>query len=61
MQEIRDLTAFYSSPLGRKLTEQTPYIQREVMMAKRLDNEPPLPGMRSMLAPQPAQPSKPPK
>jgi hypothetical protein len=61
LQEIKDLTAFYRSPLGRKLTEQTPYIQREVMMAKRLDREPPLPGMRRMMAPPLAQPSKPPK
>jgi hypothetical protein len=59
MPEIRDLTAFYRSPLGQKLTEQTPYIQNEVMMAKRADNEPPLPSMRRMLAPPPAQAPKP--
>jgi hypothetical protein len=59
MQEIRDLTAFYRSPLGRKLTEQTPYIQREVIMSKRLDEEPPLPHMPGRYAPPPAQPSKP--
>lgn len=59
MQEIQDLTAFYRSPLGRKLTEQTPYIQREVMMIRRQDKEPPLPHMPGMYAPPPAQPSKP--
>jgi len=53
LQEIRDLTAFYRSPLGRKLTEQTPYIQREVMIGKRADNQPPLPRMRAMTAPPP--------
>ena len=34
LQELKDLKAFYASPIGRKLTAETPKIQMEVMISK---------------------------
>jgi uncharacterized protein len=34
LQELKDLSAFYESPLGRKLTGETPKIQAEMMSMK---------------------------
>jgi hypothetical protein len=34
LQELKDLKAFYGSPIGRKLTAETPKIQMEVMISK---------------------------
>ena len=34
LQELKDLRAFYGSPIGRKLTAETPKIQMEVMISK---------------------------
>ncbi len=36
-QELKDLIAFFKSPLGHKLAEETTNIQREMLMMNRVD------------------------
>ncbi len=65
LAELKGLIAFCRSPLGRKLIEETPKIQRDVFFGKRaLGPRPPLPKLGKLLsgppagAPKPAAPRK---
>jgi hypothetical protein len=40
LQELKDMSAFFSSPLGRKLTTESPKITQEMRMAHRLEMMP---------------------
>jgi hypothetical protein len=55
LQELKALTAFFRGPLGKKLANETPNIQREVMREQRLRQ--PLGGSRMMVQP-PQAPAK---
>jgi hypothetical protein len=55
LPELKGLSAFYRSPLGRKLTEETPKISMEVMREARLQM--PLNMPRRMTQPVPEQSS----
>jgi hypothetical protein len=56
LPELKGLTGFYRSPLGRKLTDETPKIGMEVMREARLQMPLNPPG-RITLQPAPKQPS----
>jgi hypothetical protein len=56
LPELKGLTAFYRSPLGRKLTDETPKISMEIMREARLQMPLNRPG-RITVRPAPTQPS----
>ena len=45
LEELKGLSAFYASPLGRKLTGETPKIQVEMMTVKRSNAAGPSPAV----------------
>ena len=54
MDELKQLSAFYGGPLGRKLADETPKIQMDLMAQRRQQMlTQPIPGMK----PQPPQPA----
>ena len=59
VQELKELTAFFRSPVGKKLVEETPKIQMEVMRQHRLSRPIP-PGATVMDMSKENQSSKPP-
>jgi hypothetical protein len=54
LQELNTLTNFFRNGVGKKLAEETPKIQMELMMQRRQQSlMQPVPGMKMQIAPAP--------
>jgi len=58
-QELKDLIAFFKSPLGHKLAEETTNIQREMLMMNRSDRLNQMKAKQQTAAPPAKTPAKP--